>query len=213
MTQRDERERVQIGLRGSESLRRRLQASAEHNGYSLNGEIVWRLEASLRDEATGEVIFRDATAYATADFFVRLLRSAALLSGKDWRTDRTTMLQAIDTLRRFVEIAPEALMGKVPDRLRDATDHMAFTLLDVMLERELERQAVSREEQQGSPGAVDREAAAVRQGDDAGQDGRVFEQMIKSLESIQRLLERMQFGAGSAPPRPPTAELPSDEAR
>jgi len=47
------------------------------------------------------------------------------------------------------------MMGKVPDRLRDATDHMAFTMLDVMLEGELARQKESRE-QQASGGAAER---------------------------------------------------------
>jgi len=163
MAERDERERVQIGLRGSESLRRRLQAAAERNGYSLNGEIVWRLEASLRDERLGEVIFADRTTYAYADFFVRLLRAHSLVSGKDWRTDQATMLKAIDILRRYVEIAPEAMMGKVPDRLRDATDHMAFTMLDVMLEGELARQKESREQASGG--------AAERHGDEGSERG------------------------------------------
>jgi hypothetical protein len=153
MADRDERERVMTGFRFSPSLRRQLQEAAEKNGNSVNAEATARLERSLRDEALGEVIFGDRVTYAWLDQFARLLRAASMVSGRDWRADRATFLEAIKVLRKLVESGPEALMGKVPERWRDTTEHMAFTMIDLALEGVLKRQ-----QEEMPPAAVASEA-------------------------------------------------------
>src|SRR5262249_31451391 len=49
---------VQIGLRGTKDLRRRLKAAAKKSGRSDNAEMVERLENSFRREAADEVLDR-----------------------------------------------------------------------------------------------------------------------------------------------------------
>jgi hypothetical protein len=71
-----------------------------------------------------------------------------MVSGKDWRSDRASFLQAIEVLRRLAEAGPEALMGQLPERLRDTADVMSFSMIDLALEGMLRRRGESAEEQE-----------------------------------------------------------------
>jgi hypothetical protein len=83
--------------------------------------------------------------FALVDHFTCVLRTVEIEAGKPWHEDRNVLLSAIDAFRKFREIGPEALAGKLPEalagklpealagklpeRLRDATDYPGYRLL------------------------------------------------------------------------------------
>ena len=58
---------VQIGLRGTKDLRRRLIAASKASGRSLNAEIVARLERSFSRERPDEILDEAKKWYAGAE--------------------------------------------------------------------------------------------------------------------------------------------------
>ena len=98
------RDRVQTGLRINENLRAKLEAAAQRNGLSFNGEIVQRLERSLQDEAHGGVVFGDHETFSLLSLFARFVRATEEVEKRRWTDDpegREVLLKAI---RRFEEL-------------------------------------------------------------------------------------------------------------
>src|SRR5262249_4122599 len=92
------------------------------------------LENHLRDEDLIQTVFGDIDSYNFSLLFMWMLRAVSLESGKDWRTDRAVMLQGVDAMRRFLETAPEVLIGKLPDRVLTATDIVALRIFKSILD-------------------------------------------------------------------------------
>jgi hypothetical protein len=66
-------ETVQLKLRFSEELRRKLEKAAERNEQSMNLEIVARLENSFRKEEIRDVVKDAVREIATSDFYEALM--------------------------------------------------------------------------------------------------------------------------------------------
>jgi hypothetical protein len=141
MAERDDTQRVQVGLRLREWLRERLEAEAKRHDVSLNTEIVTRLETTLRDEELGGTVFRDRATYVLLDEFARLLQFTEHNRGKRWTEDRPTLLLALRVFQRLVEMAPQILARGFPESLRDTTSQIAFAELERLLEEAEERPA------------------------------------------------------------------------
>jgi hypothetical protein len=141
MAERDETQRVQVGLRMREWLRERLETEAKRHDVSLNTEITARVETTLRDEELGGTIFRDRATYVLLDEFARLLRFTEHNRGKRWTEDRPTLLLALRIFQRLVEMAPKIMARDFPESLRDMTNQIAFAELERLIEEAEERPA------------------------------------------------------------------------
>ena len=96
---------VQLKLRFSEALRRRLDREAKRQEHSLNGEIIHRLEQSFRKAENADLLgstLRALFGGATGD----LLRAIATVvwlierrTGKKWNEDRDTASQVSIAMR------------------------------------------------------------------------------------------------------------------
>ena len=87
---REPTELIKLNLRFQEHLRSQLEASAKAGGFSLNSEIVRRLEASLRNEALDAL---PVPGPRTVKFLRRLQSVIALIeswTGKGWGDDGAT---------------------------------------------------------------------------------------------------------------------------
>ena len=87
---------VQLKLRFSEALRRRLEREAKQQKQSLNGEIISRLEQSFRKAEDADLIastFRAAWGEATGDLLRTIATAVWLIerrTGKKWNEDLDT---------------------------------------------------------------------------------------------------------------------------
>src|SRR5262249_54939477 len=98
---------VQLKLRFSEALRRRLEREAKRPEHSVNGEIIARLEQSLRKSEDADLLgstLRALFGGATGDLLRAIATAIWLIekrTGKKWHEDRETALQvsrAIDEI-------------------------------------------------------------------------------------------------------------------
>ena len=97
--------KAQIKLRLREPLRARLETEAKQNGYSLNTEIVRRLEQSIRDEELGDVIFGDRDVFNSAYIIAGLIRAFEVHTGKKLREDLSIFGMALEAAKRFGSLA------------------------------------------------------------------------------------------------------------
>jgi len=87
---------VQLKLRFSERLRRRLEQAAKHNDWSMNAEIVNRLDTSFQKEAEERVLGGtieqavNAAATGTARRLVQELRQSGLIPEQMARPQEAT---------------------------------------------------------------------------------------------------------------------------
>jgi len=101
---------VQLKLRFSEALRRRLEREARRQEHSLNGEIINRLEQSFRKSEDADLLgstLRALFGGATGD----LLRAIATViwlierrTGKKWNEDRDTAFEVERAIGSLVEM-------------------------------------------------------------------------------------------------------------
>lgn len=118
-------------MRLREPLRARLEAEAKRNGYSLNTEIVRRLEESIREEDPGARVFGSDEMFATMDTLARLIRAIELDTGKHWDADRETYERAVETIYRLLKNIPRLLAtGEYPGGVRDIADVGALALAE-----------------------------------------------------------------------------------
>jgi len=98
---------VQLKLRFSEALRRRLEREARRQEHSLNGEIIARLEQTFRKSEDADLLgstLRALFGGATGDLLRAIATAIWLIekrTGKKWHEDRETALQvshAIDEI-------------------------------------------------------------------------------------------------------------------
>jgi hypothetical protein len=102
------RDRVQTGLRINENLRAKLEAAAQRNELSFNGEVVQRLERSLQDEVHGGVVFGDHATFSLLSLFARFVRATEEVEKRRW-TDpegREVLLKAIRRFEELVKVWP-----------------------------------------------------------------------------------------------------------
>jgi hypothetical protein len=142
MVERAENAKAQLKVRLREPLRARLEAEARNNGYSLNTEIVRRLEESIREEDFGARVFGDDEMFATMDTLARLIRAVELRTGKPWTADRETYELAVETIYRVLKNGPRLLAtGEYPGGVRDIADVGALALIERLLKTDAERRA------------------------------------------------------------------------
>jgi hypothetical protein len=140
MAERGDTAKVQLKVRLREPLRARLEAEAKKHDYSLNTEIVRRLEASVRDQDLGAVLFRDEQMFGIMDALARLIRAIELDTGHRWDEDRATYERAVETIYRFLKSAPHVIAkGEYPGGVRDIADYGALAAVELMIAKETER--------------------------------------------------------------------------
>jgi hypothetical protein len=146
MARRASSETAHLSVRLRESLRAGLEAEADRNGYSLNTEIVRRLEASLRDDDLGAILFGDREMFALMDTFARLIRAIEILNGKPFTQDPATYLHGVETIYRMLKNVPQLLAtGKYPGGIRDIADVGALAAFSLAVEKDEARQAEKEE--------------------------------------------------------------------
>jgi hypothetical protein len=140
MPERSDTAKAQLKVRVREPLRARLETEARKNEYSLNTEIVRRLEASVRDQDLGAVLFRDQQMYGLMDTLARLVRAIELHEGHRWDEDLTTYERAVETIYRVLKNAPHVIAkGEYPGGVRDIADAGALIAIEQMIAKEAER--------------------------------------------------------------------------
>jgi len=99
---------VQLKLRFSEALRRRLEREARRQEHSLNGEIINRLEQSFRKSEDADLLgstLRALFGGATGDLLRAIATAIWLIemrTGKKWHEDRETALQVNHAIDRII---------------------------------------------------------------------------------------------------------------
>jgi hypothetical protein len=105
-------EKAQVGLRLPEPLRARLEKEAKESGYSLNFEIVRRLEQSIKDDDLGDTLFGDRDIFHCAYIFAGIIHALERHKGDRVGMDPSIFEMAVDQLKNFAKIVPAAgLMG------------------------------------------------------------------------------------------------------
>src|SRR5262249_26662533 len=113
---------VQLKLRFSEALRRRLEREAKRQEHSLNGEIIARLEQSFRKSEDADLLgstLRALFGGATGDLLRAIATAIWLIekrTGKKWHEDRETALQ----VSRAIDEITEWFSWTRRDRAREA---------------------------------------------------------------------------------------------
>lgn len=116
---------VQLKLRFSEALRRRLEREAQRQDRSLNSEIVSRLDQSFRKSEDGDLIadaFRAAFGESTGDFLRAVATAIWLIekrSGKKWNRDNRTRFQVMMAMEEIMNAFARPLSAK---RIVDAAE-------------------------------------------------------------------------------------------
>jgi hypothetical protein len=142
MPERDDTAKAQLKVRLREPLRARLEAEAKRNGYSLNSEIVARLEASIRDSELGAIIFGDPQLFGLVDTIARVIRAAELRAGKPWTESPATYFEVVEMIYRLLRAGPALIVtGKYPGGVRDMADIGALQMLENILTKDAERRA------------------------------------------------------------------------
>jgi hypothetical protein len=142
MAERDGTAKAQLKVRLREPLRARLEADAKRYGYSLNTEIVRRLEASIRDDDLGAIIFGGEEMFAVMDTLARIIRAVEMHTGKRWGEDPATYLRAVETICRLLKSGPVFLRtGEYPGGIRDIADAGALAVIERMIAKDAEMRA------------------------------------------------------------------------
>lgn len=126
-------DKAQVGLRLPEPLRARLETEAKEWGYSLNNEIVRRLDQSLRDDDLGKVLFGDQDIFHCAYVFAGIIQALQRRTGRRVVEDSSIFELAVDQLKNYAKLVPAAgLMGvgKVLGGTRDIFDVAAAHALE-----------------------------------------------------------------------------------
>jgi hypothetical protein len=101
---------VQLKLRFSEALRRRLEREAKHQEWSLNREIISRLEESFRKSEKADLMastFRAAWGEATGDLLRTIATAIWLIeksTGKKWNEDGDTASEVERAIASIIEM-------------------------------------------------------------------------------------------------------------
>jgi hypothetical protein len=141
MPERDDTAKAQLKVRLREPLRARLEAEAIRNGYSLNTEIVRRLEGSIRDDDLGAVLFGDREMFSLFDMLARLIRGIEIETGTRW-TEGATYLRAVETIYRLLKHVPQLIAtGEYPGGVRDIADIHALAVVEGISRKDAERRA------------------------------------------------------------------------
>jgi hypothetical protein len=134
MAERDETAKAQIKLRLREPLRAKLEEEAKKGGFSLNSEIVRRLENSLLGDQIGSNVFDNKDVFALANIFATLVRAYQIQREKRWQEDPEICKLAADTLYTFLNIAPELEPDAWPGAIRTVADQGALALIKQFLQ-------------------------------------------------------------------------------
>ena len=100
---------VQLKLRFSEALRRRLEREAKRQEHSLNGEIINRLEQSFRKSEDADLLgstLRALFGGATGDLLRAIATAIWLIeksAGKKWHEDRETTFQVSHAIGQIID--------------------------------------------------------------------------------------------------------------
>jgi hypothetical protein len=123
MAKRNETATAQLKVRLREPLRARIEAAAKRSGHSLNTEIVGRLERSITDDDYGLAIFGSEEIFTVVTALAQVIRAHEIDSGKKIREDFGIYFKAIETISRFLQVAPTMLAsGEYPGGIRDVVD-------------------------------------------------------------------------------------------
>jgi hypothetical protein len=112
---------VQLKLRFSEALRRRLERKAKRQERSLNAEIIGRLDESFQKEREAESIadvLHAAAGGATGDLLRAVATAIWLIerrTGKKWNEDPETLNQARFTVDLIMDLIPLNAQQAVQD--------------------------------------------------------------------------------------------------
>jgi hypothetical protein len=137
--------KAQLKVRCPEPLRARLEASAKHHEWSLNSEIVLRLEGALFQGDIAKTIFGDEEIFAAVYVIAQVIRQVQKIEGKKLKDDFRNILQkSVDLVIRFTETARQAISNRENSGgMRDVNDAAIFammlqTLIDAVPPEDLE---------------------------------------------------------------------------
>ena len=105
MAERDESAKAQLKVRCPEPLRARLEASAKKHGFSLNSEIVLRLEGALFQSDIANTVFGDEDIFTTVYGIAQMIRCFERFEGKKLKEDfNNILLRSVFTVIRFKQM-------------------------------------------------------------------------------------------------------------
>src|SRR5438067_13502660 len=99
MADREKNARAQLKLRLPEPIRARLEAEAEQNGYSLNWEVVRRLDQSIKDDDLGKFLFGTRDKFFAAYYFAGIIETLEQKTGKFLTEDPAIFEMAVDAMQ------------------------------------------------------------------------------------------------------------------
>jgi hypothetical protein len=135
MAERADTAKAQIKLRLREPLRAKLEAEAKQSGFSLNTEIVRRLENSLTEEEMGGIVFRDKEMFTLVNLFASVVRAFEINRGKKWSEDMEIFKNASDTIFTLFTKAPELFdTGAWPGGVRTIADQGALAVITNLID-------------------------------------------------------------------------------
>jgi hypothetical protein len=135
MVERDETAKAQIKLRLREPLRAKLEEEAKKRAFSLNSEVIRRLENSLLDEQIGSIVFHDKDVFALANIFTTIVRAFQIQRKKMWHEDPEICKIAADTLCTLLAKAPELFdTGSWPGGIRTVADQGALAMIQALIQ-------------------------------------------------------------------------------
>lgn len=139
MVERKSTAKAQLKVRLREPLRAQLEVAARNAGWSLNTEIVRRLEASVRDDDLGAIIFGDAVMYAMMDCLARAIRGVEKYMGKTWTEDAETYQLAVELACAVLKSPQSLASGGWPHEIRSLADYGAFAIYANALKTDADR--------------------------------------------------------------------------
>lgn len=126
-------DKAQIKLRLPEPLRARVENEAKEIGYSLNSEIIRRLDQSYKDEDLGTVLFGDGDIFHCAYIFAGIIQALERHTGERVREDSSIFEMAVEQLKDFAKVVPNGGMmgiGRMLGGTRDIFDVAAVRALE-----------------------------------------------------------------------------------
>jgi hypothetical protein len=135
MADRDKSSRAQLKLRLPEPIRARLEAEAEQNGYSLNWEVVRRLDQSIKEDDLGNLIFGNRDIFHAAYLFAGIIDALERKTGKKFSSDPSIFDMAVEAMKRYSTLVPAGvvalhLTGRVLAGTREIFDIAADRVIE-----------------------------------------------------------------------------------
>src|SRR4051812_17946005 len=107
MPARDRSAKAQLKLRLPEPLRARLEVEAKGNGYSLNYEVMRRLEQSIQNDDMGNLVFGDQDIFRSVYLIAGIIRALEKKTGHRLANDPKIFVDALEASKNFALFSTE----------------------------------------------------------------------------------------------------------